>query len=63
MKKLLPALPIVIGALAPVFTPDIQAYMAAHPQLAAGVGAVALLLSYLTPSPVQRNVKPSADQN
>lgn len=63
MKKLLPALTVSLAALAPVFAPDVQAYMSTHPQLSAGVGALALILSYLAPSPVTRHVKPTSDQS
>ena len=63
MKKFLTTVTVVASALAPVFYSDIQGFMTTHPQIAAGVGALAMILSYLAPSPVNRHVKPSADQN
>ena len=63
MKKFLPALTVGLAAVAPIFAPDAQAFIANYPQLSAGISALALVLSYLAPSPVHRNVKPSADQN
>lgn len=56
MKRFMPLLGPLVAALAPIMAPDVQNYMAQHPQLAAGFGAIMMTLYHFLPSPL--NVQP-----
>lgn len=55
MKKFLQVLPILGASLAPIFAPQVSAYIAAHPDMALWVGAAMQLLHALAPSLFNRS--------
>lgn len=54
-KKYFPLFLTLIGVLAPVFSPAIQAFYGRHPEAVALFGGIWASVKWLLPSPLQNN--------
>lgn len=52
MKNWLPSLIALLGSGATIFMPQLQAIVASHPAVLSAIGAAAVIISHLLPSPL-----------